>query len=266
MTTDLALTGERTLPGIPEENYWFRRHEAAYEYLLPWCTGVVLEAGCGEGYGAAMLATTADLVVALDYDAPTTSHLARRYPELHPVRANLATLPLRSGTADVVASLQVIEHLRDQEGFLAECRRVLRPGGRLLVTTPNRLTFSPGCDTPLNPFHTRELAPSELDTVLRRAGFEVRTLAALHHGRRLRSLDAEHGGSLIDAQLAVTLDGGEWPRQLLTDVGSVSAADFEVRPARLQDRDGQHPERHDPGVQAADLDSSLDLVAVATAP
>lgn len=259
MTTELALTGERTLPGIPEENYWFRRHEAAYEYLAQWCTGVVLEAGCGEGYGAALLATTADLVVALDYDVPTTSHLAQRYPELHPVRANLATLPLRSKVVDVVAGLQVIEHLWDQEGFLAECRRVLRPGGRLLLTTPNRLTFSPGCDTPLNPFHTRELAPSELDTLLRHAGFQVRTLAALHHGRRLRGLDAAHGGSLIDAQLAVTLDGGEWPRQLLADVGSVSASDFEVRPAQVQHPEGQ-------AVAPAGPEACLDLVAVATAP
>ena len=63
------------------------------------------------------------------------------------MRGNLAALPLAESTVDVVANLQVIEHLWDQEGFLAECRRVLRPGGRLLLTTPNRLTFSPGRDS-----------------------------------------------------------------------------------------------------------------------
>jgi SAM-dependent methyltransferase len=77
----LALTGERTVPGIPEENYWFRRHEAAYLTLLHHCADArVLEAGCGEGYGAALLAESARLVVGLDYDAVTAAHVAARYP------------------------------------------------------------------------------------------------------------------------------------------------------------------------------------------
>src|SRR5512133_814219 len=60
----LALTGERTLPGIPTENYWFRRHEAAYDAVVPFCPGaVVLEAGCGEGYGADRLAAAARSVL-----------------------------------------------------------------------------------------------------------------------------------------------------------------------------------------------------------
>ncbi|WP_073485332.1 class I SAM-dependent methyltransferase [Streptoalloteichus hindustanus] len=243
----LPLTGERTVPGVPEENYWFRRHKAAYEALLPHCAGArVLEAGCGEGYGAAMIATVASEVVALDYDELTSAHVARRYPELRVVRGNLASLPLPSASVDVVANLQVIEHLWDQEGFLAECARVLRPGGTLVVTTPNRLTFSPGRDTPLNPFHTRELSPAELDELLRGAGFRVRTLAGLHHGPRLRELDAAHGGSVIDAQVAVALSGEPWPPALLADVASVSTSDFEIA------------ER--------DLDASLDLVAVAVRP
>lgn len=241
----LPLTGERTVPGIPQENYWFRRHEAAYLHLAPYCAqAVVLDAGCGEGYGAALLASTARRVVALDYDRHTAGHVAHRYPELTTVRGNLVTLPLASSSLDVVVSLQVIEHLWDQPMFLAECARVLRPGGRLLVSTPNRLTFSPGQDTPLNPFHTRELAPPELDALLREAGFTVERMAGLHHGPALRVLDAAHGGSLIDAQLAVTLDGAPWPGQLLADVARVRAQDFLVR--------------------SDDLDAGLDLVAVAT--
>ena len=199
----LPLTGERTVPGIAEENYWFRRHEAAYLALLPHCRdAVVLEAGCGEGYGADLLARDAAAVVGLDYDAPTAAHVARAYPAVRVLRGNLAALPLRSSTVDVVANLQVIEHLWDQEGFLAECARVLRPGGRLLVTTPNRITFSPGRDTPLNPFHTRELAPSEMDSLLTGAGFAVEYLGGLSHGPRLagagrgvRRLDHRRAGA-----------------------------------------------------------------------
>jgi SAM-dependent methyltransferase len=247
----LHLTGERTVPGVPEENYWFRRHEAAYLALLPYCAGAtVLEAGCGEGYGAGLIAGQATRVIALDYDRPTAAHVARRYPELDVARANLAHLPLRSATVDVVANFQVIEHLWDQAGFLAECFRVLRPGGRLLVTTPNRLTFTPDSDTPLNPYHTRELAPSELDSLLREAGFSVEVLHGLHHGAGARALDERYGGSIIEAQLDVvmgTLPGqASWPAGLLADVGSLRAEDFAV---------------HGEGLAA-----SLDLVAVAMRP
>ncbi|MGH3798167.1 MAG: class I SAM-dependent methyltransferase [Pseudonocardiaceae bacterium] len=242
----LALTGERTAPGIPQENYWFRRHQAAYLHLAAYCTeAVVLDAGCGEGYGAALLARTARLVLALDYDQRTTEHVAHRYPELGTARGNLAALPYGESTVDVVANLQVIEHLWDQSGFLAECTRVLRPGGRLLVTTPNRLTFSPGRDTPLNPFHTRELAAAELADLLGKAGFTVQVLAGLHHGPQLRALDGAHGGSVVDAQIAAALHDS-WPPQLLADVAAVRVDDFTVH---LDDRD---------------IDASLDLLAVAT--
>jgi len=244
----LPLTGERTVPGVPEENYWFRRHEAAYLALREHCVGaVVLEAGCGEGYGADLLAGVAKRVVALDYEQQTTEHVLARYPALDVLRGNLVSLPVGSGTIDVVANFQVLEHLWDQAGFLAECFRVLRPGGGLLLTTPNRITFSPGQDTPTNPFHTRELNPAELAALLAEAGFAVEFLGGLHHGPRVLELDRAYGGSLIKAQLDVVLGylPGEasWPVKLLTDVDSLRAKDFLV---------------HD-----RDIDASLDLVAVA---
>ncbi|WP_410661585.1 methyltransferase domain-containing protein [Amycolatopsis sp. lyj-112] len=244
----LHLTGERTVPGIAEENYWYRRHEAAYQELLPLCAGkLVLEAGCGEGYGAGLIATVAERVLALDYDVLTTEHVSRRYPAIGVARANLVFLPLRDASVDVVANFQVIEHLWDQGAFLAECHRVLAPGGRLIVTTPNRLTFTPDSDTPLNPFHTRELAPSELDELLLGAGFEVETLHGLHHGEGVRELDGRYGGSIIDAQLDVVMGQlpgqAVWPPELLADVEGIGAADF--------------------AIHGDDLDASLDLVAVA---
>ncbi|MGW5052028.1 class I SAM-dependent methyltransferase [Actinokineospora sp. NPDC004072] len=245
-TTPLPLTGERTVPGIAEENYWFRRHEVAYAHLAHRCSGaVVLEAGCGEGYGADLLARTARQVLALDYDAHTVAHVAKRYPRVSVVRGNLAGLPLRDGAVDVVANLQVIEHLWDQEGFLAECLRVLAPGGALLVTTPNRITFSPGRDTPLNPFHTRELSGPELRDLLVDAGFTVEFLGGVHHGPRLREMEERLGGSIIDAQIDVALAGGPWPQELVEAVAAVRADDFTI----TED----------------DIDASLDLVAVARA-
>lgn len=245
--SQLPLTGERTVPGVAEENYWFRRHEAAYLALRPYCVDAfVLEAGCGEGYGADLFARDAKAVLGLDYDAATVEHVARSYPGVYVARGNLASLPIRTSTVDVVANFQVLEHLWDQEGFLLECLRVLRPGSRLLLTTPNRLTFSPGRDTPLNPFHTRELSPSELDTLLREAGFEVEYLGGLRHGARLLDLDAALGGSIIDAQVAHVMSGEPWPDDLRAAVESVTASDF--------------------AISAEHLESSLDLVAVAARP
>jgi SAM-dependent methyltransferase len=232
----LPLTGERTVPGVSHENYWFRRHEAAYLQLAPRCRGaVVLEAGCGEGYGAHRLASVARRVVALDYDALTVAHVAARYPAVAAVRGNLVGLPLADSCLDVVVNLQVIEHLWDQPGFLAECARVLRPGGVLLISTPNRITFSPGSDTPLNPFHTRELTAAELDSLVRAAGFAEVEMLGLHHGPVLRALDAAHGGSVIDAQIAVAVGGEAWPERLTADVASVRAGDFDIHADRIDD-------------------------------
>lgn len=244
--TGLPITGERTVPGVPEENYWFRRHLAVYEALAPRCGGTVLEAGCGEGYGADLLAARARHIVALDYDAQAIAHVQRRYPRVAPVRANLVALPVGSGSADTVVTLQVIEHLWEQERFLRECHRVLRADGALLLSTPNRLTFSPDRDTPLNPFHTRELAAGELAALVLDAAFVDVAVLGLHHGDRLRTLDATHGGSLVDAQTALALSGAAWPAPLLRDVVSVATADFVLR--------------------ADAVDACLDLVAVARRP
>jgi SAM-dependent methyltransferase len=151
------------------------------------------------------------------------------------VRGNLATLPLADAAVDVVVSLQVVEHLWNQPGFFAECARVLRPGGRLLVSTPNRITFSPGRDTPLNPFHTRELAAAELAELLAASGFAVREMLGVHHGPVLRALDAAHGGSVIDAQVAVAVAGRAWPADLRRDIAGVRAGDFEIHGDRVDD-------------------------------
>lgn len=246
----LPLTGERTVPGIPHENYWFRRHEVVYDALASACRGaVVLDAGAGEGYGAATLARVARRVVASELDGPTAAHVARRYAGPATVRADLQALPVADAAVDVVVNLQVIEHLYDQPGFLAECARVLRPGGRLFCATPNRLTFSPGRgpdEKPLNPFHTRELDPGELAGLTEEAGLRVDRLEGLHHGTGLRERDARHGGSLVDAQIALALSGEPWPDALLADVAAVTTAEFDLR--------------------ADGLDASLDLLVSATRP
>ena len=246
----LPLTGERTVPGLAEENYWFRRHEVVYERLADRCAGRdVLEAGCGEGYGADLIADVARRVIGLDYDESTVTHVKARYPRVEMLHGNLAALPLPDATVDVVVNFQVIEHLWDQGQFVAECLRVLRPGGVLLMSTPNRITFSPGRDTPINPFHTRELNAAELTELLVSEGFGIEGVYGVFHGGRLAELDARHGGSIIDAQIARALADAPWPAELLADVASVSTADFDLLEAAERD-----------------IDESLDLVAIAVRP
>jgi SAM-dependent methyltransferase len=246
----LALTGERTVPGLPEENYWFRRHEVVYRRLAPHCTSRdVLEAGCGEGYGADLIADVARRVIGLDYDEQTVAHVRARYPRVDMRKGNLAELPLPDGAVDVVVNFQVIEHLWNQPQFVAECARVLRPCGLLMISTPNRITFSPGRDTPLNPFHTRELNAAELTELLEDGGFSVSAMSGVFHGSRLAALDAKHGGSIIDAQVRRAIADAPWPADLLADIASVSTDDFELADAG-----------------ARDINESLDLVAIAVRP
>ena len=243
----LPLTGERTVPGLAVENYWFRRHEVVYLWSAEKCAGQdVLEAGCGEGYGADLIASAARRVVAVDYDAATVAHVGARYPRVQVVAANLAAIPMPDASVDVVVNFQVIEHLWDQPQFITECLRVLRPAGRLLISTPNRITFTPGSDTPVNPFHTRELNAAELRELLEAADFEVESMAGVFHGPRLVEMDARHGGSIIEAQIARALADTEWPADLLADVAAVRCEDFEIV---------------DSG--ARDINDSLDLLAIA---
>jgi SAM-dependent methyltransferase len=246
----LALTGERTVPGLAEENYWFRRHEVVYQRLTGRCEGRdVLEAGCGEGYGADLIAALARRVIGVDYDELTVAHVRARYPRVDVHHANLAELPLPEGAVDVVVNFQVIEHLWDQPRFIAECARVLRPSGLLMISTPNRITFSPGRDTPLNPFHTRELNAAELTELLAGGGFSLVSMGGVFHGPRLRALDAKHGGSIIDAQIRRAVADAPWPEDLLADVASITTDDFEIV-----------------GAAERNIDESLDLVAIAVRP
>lgn len=252
------LVGERTVPDLWHENYWFRRHEIAYQQLagpvlaaasavLP-NRPVVIEAGSGEGYGLDILRSAGiTQLVALDYDASAVAHAHRRYPDAGVARAGLSALPLATSCAGAVVSFQVIEHLWTPWEFLAECARVLVPGGLLAVTTPNRLTFSPGLgrgEKPPNPFHIKEFDADELrDTI---AGhLHVTSVLGVGHGPRLLAWEAEHG-SLIGAQLATSPT--EWSDGLAQFVQSVTAADFVLAPL--------------PDLAAENL---LDLVVLATA-
>ena len=230
----LTLTGERTLPGIADEAYWFTRHVVAYRLAATRARGaVVLDAGCGEGYGADLLRRAgADRVVAIDNDRAVVAHVASTCAYVEALHADLSALPLPAASVDLIVSLQVIEHLPDVPRYLSELRRVLRPGGELVLTTPNRLTFTPE-GAPLNPFHVREFSPDELRSELTAAGLRPGALLGVHHGPTLRASER-----LWRRPLADVLTSGPphtWPRPVRRLVHRTRPEWFRVRADRLDD-------------------------------
>ena len=200
--SDLVLTGERTLPG-----------HRPRELLVPSARGglpraAAVRAGRQRAGGGLRRGVRRRCACASGRArcSPSTPTSPRPSTPPGPTRrstssaADLQKLPVADGALEVVTNLQVIEHLWDQEEFLAECARALRPAGTLLITTPNRITFSPGRDTPLNPFHTRELSAAELAELLEK-DFVVTRMMGLGHGPRLRRWERRHG-SVMDQQLA----------------------------------------------------------------
>lgn len=241
MAHPLPLTGERTLPDVPGEEYWFARHEAAYGWAvaaldaLPLAGAAVVEAGSGEGYGADLLrAAGARVVVALEYDEAAARHAASAYPAVGSVRANLAALPIAPGRADAVVSLQVVEHLWDLRGFLAGCAAALRPGGRLVLSTPNRPVFSPGLargERPTNPFHVEEFDAEQLRALVAAAGFERTAVVGLHHGSRIAAWERRRGEPVVAAQVRAVVGPAGADADLAAFVSTVRADDFVVAAA-----------------------------------
>ena len=234
MATPLTITGERTVPGVAAENYWFRRHEAGYAAVASWAPstpGVVLDAGCGEGYAAGLLdaAWPGVRVVGVDYDAATAAHAAQTHggERAAYLRGALTALPLADGAVDVAVSLQVLEHIWTPGDYVRELARVTRAGGVLVVSTPNRLTFSPGLgrrEKPSNVYHCREYDPAELGDEVRRwlpgAAVEV---VGLGHGERLSYWESARG-SVVAAQQ--DHDPEAWDPDLRATVEAVTARDF----------------------------------------
>jgi SAM-dependent methyltransferase len=188
---ELILTGERTLPGVREENYWFQRHLAAYDYVQSLAEGKrVLDLGSGEGYGTSLLSTRAAQAVGVDLAPEAIFHARKTYrrSNLRFMYSDIYELDLEDDSFDLVCSLQVIEHLHEPARFVQEARRVLSPGGLCVITTPNRLLISPGRDEPVNPFHIIEYDSRQFRDFM--LGFFDRIdMLGLFHARLLRLHD-----------------------------------------------------------------------------
>jgi len=181
----LRLTGERTLPDVPAENYWFRRHQAVYRWIAGRCGGLdVVDMACGEGYGTAELSRRAARVTGVDANPEALEHARLKYtrPGIRFARELVETY---DEPCDAMVFLQTIEHLEDPEGVLRRFRELA--GVAVYVSTPNVLTLAPrGAERSDNPWHVREYRPEEFRELCERV-FERVELLGLFHARKLRA-------------------------------------------------------------------------------
>ena len=162
---------ERIVPDETEHGV-VALHLVRYAFAAPLCAGKrVLDAGCGVGYGTSYVAEHgAGHVTGVDIDPESIAYAEQRYaaPNVTFRVGDLRTLGLAAASFDTVVSFEVIEHLREQEAFVDELARVLRPEGVLVLSTPNAPETN---DAPENPFHLRELSRPDFEALLR-ARFE----------------------------------------------------------------------------------------------
>jgi SAM-dependent methyltransferase len=184
----LELTGERTLPDIPEENYWYRRHLAVYEWIGARVAGRrVLDMACGVGYGSEVLSRSAASVVGVDANPEAHEHARVRYQRenLRFDRGVVETYG-QPQSLDAVVFLQTIEHVQDPQAVLEHFRALLTPGGVAYISTPNLLTLAgPDREKSDNPWHVCEYRAHEFDQLCRSVFAEV-DLLGLFHARKLR--------------------------------------------------------------------------------
>ncbi len=165
----LAFTGERYHPELPREMAYEHWHR--YAFAMELARGrTVLDAACGEGYGAALLARTATSVVGVDLSAEAVAHASARYvhPRLCFRQGDVLTLEgVEDASVDLVVSFETLEHLADHDALMASFARVLKPEGLLVVSTPDRHTYS-DLTGYRNPHHVRELYREEFEALIGR--------------------------------------------------------------------------------------------------
>lgn len=164
---ETARAVERIAPGFFPAGFE-QEHLARYAWAARWVRGKsVLDVACGTGYGSAVLLRAgARLAVAVELSAPALAFAAGTYAGPKYVRADAQKIPLKNASFDVVVSLETIEHLADPIGFLRGARALLREGGLLVLSMPNKSQTDGS-----NPYHLHEMTLPELLECLERTSF-----------------------------------------------------------------------------------------------
>jgi len=172
-------------------NVTYQRCQFAYEFAKPYIGGKeVLDVGCGLAYGTAAMAPATKKIIGIDYDLSTVESNRQRYKAIANLefkQGAVPPLPFPDQSFDVVTAFQFIEHIHDRKEFLKEALRVLRPGGSLLVTTPNgKMSLA------RNPFHVHEYTFDEMRNEVGSLTKNFR-LKGLNGNDRVNTYYAENG-------------------------------------------------------------------------
>ncbi len=178
--------GEHLVPELEADTVQYFDHLRRYQRAQQYVAGRrVLDVACGTGYGSDILSRAGAEVFSIDINMPTLRYAVQRWAIPLAVQADAAYIPMPAHSMDVVVSFETIEHLTDPKRFLAEVKRILVPGGYLILSTPNRLVASPGSSKPFSPYHTFEPSRSELLALLSETGWPVQSLHGITHSSRV---------------------------------------------------------------------------------
>ena len=149
------ITGERIVTNQGGFNPTWQRHTVNYRFAAAFLPpGPAVDLGCGTGHAAQFLADRWTVGVDIDHGALA----AQRRPT---VLADLRRTPFAGESFDGAVCLHAVEHVPDPERVVAECARLVRPGGTAVLSTPNRLTFL-RADEIIDPYHEIEFDPEQL--------------------------------------------------------------------------------------------------------
>ncbi|HII05865.1 MAG TPA: class I SAM-dependent methyltransferase [Methanotrichaceae archaeon] len=182
MIVNIGHSGERINPSefkSTVEYLIYLRHLFAYEHATEVFSkeDIILEIGCGEGYGTSFISKKVKMIVSLDVDLKTLKKAKEKYgPSCNFILYNGTDLPIKSNKFDGVISFQVIEHVQDDSKYILEVYRVLKKCSVFLCTTPNRAYRLEPDQKPWNPFHIREYYAKELERILRNIFCEVKVV------------------------------------------------------------------------------------------
>ncbi|HEV7664915.1 MAG TPA: class I SAM-dependent methyltransferase [Chloroflexota bacterium] len=157
---------EERLGNDPTSELW-GEHRARYRFASRFVAGQqhILDVASGAGFGLQMLRQSGAAVTGLDYDAEALRNVRQLHPSVPLVRGDATRLPLQDASVDLVVSFETLEHVSDAGAMVRELRRVLKPGGRLVLSTPNKAFGPPALHTN-NPFHVQEFTGPELRNLL----------------------------------------------------------------------------------------------------
>src|SRR5262245_9258303 len=165
-TPALPWTGERYVPEVGGQLALEHLHR--YVFAAELAHGKdVLDIACGEGYGSAMLAAHANAVTGVDISPEVIAHATERYrmPNLSFIAGTCHKIPLKAASVHLVVSFETIEHVDQHEKMLKEIKRVLRPRGTLILSSPEKSQYSDAVEQS-NPFHVKELYDSEFRALI----------------------------------------------------------------------------------------------------